>query len=112
MDTFYEKLDIHIQTLHQKFRAKYVIKKEMYEDIISVLRYGCGTPQFRHWVQKHFILVKSGDVYVVYNNDEVSRPVATYEELYTKLYECHNRVGHHGRDKTWKEVCNMSFFLL
>jgi hypothetical protein len=108
MDIFYKKLDIHIQNLNEKFRAKYVIRKEMYEDIILVLHDGWGDPQFKYWVQKHFILVKNDDdnVNVVYSNDKVSRPVVTYEELYTKLCECHNRVGHHGRDTTWKEVCN------
>jgi hypothetical protein len=107
MDIFYKKIDIHIQNLNEKFRAKYVIKKEMYEDIILVLRDGWGDSQFKHWVQKHFILVKNGDANVVYNRGKINLPVVTYEELYTKLYECHNRVGHHGRDKTWKEVCNM-----
>ena len=79
----------------------------MYDYIILVLHDGWGNPQFRYWVHKHFKLVKNGHLNVVYSSDKVSRPVVTYEELYTKLYECHNRVGHHGRDKTWKEVCNM-----
>ncbi|CAF3410439.1 unnamed protein product [Rotaria socialis] len=104
MEIFYKKLDLHIQNLHQKFRAKYVIKNEMYKDIILVLCDGWGDSQFKHWVQKHFILVKNSDVNVVYSSGKASRPVVTYEKLYTKLYECHNRVGHHGRDKTWKEV--------
>jgi hypothetical protein len=104
MDIFYKKLDVHIQNLNEKFRAKYVIRKEMYKDIILVLHDGWGDPQFKYWVQKHFILVKNGNVNVVYSNDEMSRPVVTYEELYTKLSECHNRVGHHGGDKTWEEV--------
>ncbi|CAF5223535.1 unnamed protein product, partial [Rotaria magnacalcarata] len=64
----------------------------MYEDIILVLRDGWGDPQFKYWVQKHFTLVKNGDLHVVYNKGKVSCPVVTYEELYTKLYECHNRV--------------------
>ena len=106
MDIFYKKLDSHIQDLNEKCRAKYVIKQEMYDDIILVLQDGWGDPQFKYWVQKHFILVKNGNVSVVYSNDKVSRPVVTYEELYTKLCECHNRACHRGRDKTWKEVCN------
>ncbi|CAF3592755.1 unnamed protein product [Rotaria socialis] len=104
MEIFYKKLDLHIQNLHQKFRAKYVIKNEMYKDIILVLCEGWGDSQFKHWVQKHFILVKNSDVNVVYSSGKVSCPVVTYEEIYTKLYECHNHVGHRGRDKTWKEV--------
>jgi hypothetical protein len=107
MDLFYKKLDNHIQNLNEKFRAKYLIKKVMYEDIILVLRDGWGNPQFRHWVRKHFMLVKIGETHVVYSSEKVSRPVVTYEELYTKLSECHNRVGHHGRDNTWVEVCKL-----
>ncbi|CAF3709464.1 unnamed protein product [Rotaria socialis] len=76
----------------------------MYKDIILVLCEGWGDSQFKHWVQKHFILVKNSDVNVVYSSGKVSCPVVTYEEIYTKLYECHNHVGHRGRDKTWKEV--------
>lgn len=107
MEIFYKKLDIHIQSLHEKFRAKYVITKDMYEDIILALCDGWGDSQFKYWVQKHFILVQNGNTKVVYSSGKVNLPVVTYEELYTKLYECHNRVGHHGRDKTWKVVCNV-----
>ncbi|CAF3337687.1 unnamed protein product, partial [Rotaria socialis] len=81
----------------------------MYKDIILVLCDGWGDSQFKHWVQKHFILVKNSDVNVVYSSGKASRPVVTYEKLYTKLYECHNRVGHHGRDKTWKEVLHEKY---
>ncbi|CAF2953549.1 unnamed protein product [Rotaria sp. Silwood2] len=76
----------------------------MYNDVILVLRDGWGDAQFRYWAQKHFILVKIGETHVVHTTGKVSRPVVTYEELYTKLNECHTRVGHHGRDKTWEEV--------
>jgi len=107
MDLFYKKLDNHILNLNEKFRAKYLVKKEMYEDIILVLRDGWGGAQFRYWVQKHFVLVKIGEVHVVYSSGKKSRPVVTYEELYTKLNECHSRVGHRGRDRTWKEVCKL-----
>ena len=79
----------------------------MYEEIVLVLRDGWGDAQFKHWVQKHFMLIKVGDLNVVYNKRKVSRPVVVYEELYMKLNECHNRVGHHGRDKTWYEVCKI-----
>jgi len=40
MNVFYEKLDIHIQNLNEKFRDKYIIKKEMYKDIVLVMRDG------------------------------------------------------------------------
>ena len=38
MNIFYEKVEEHIGSLSEKFRAKCLIKKEMYEDIILVLR--------------------------------------------------------------------------
>ena len=46
MDIFYAKLDAHIQRLNEKFRAKYLIKKEVYDEIILDLRDGWGGPQF------------------------------------------------------------------
>ena len=30
--------------------------------------------------------------------------MVTYEQLYTTIKECHQRVGHHGHDKAWREV--------
>ena len=104
MDIFYKKLDNHIQNLNEKFRAKYLIKTNTYDEIILALRDGWGDPQFRYWAQKHFTLVKIGETRIVHSSGKVSRPVVTYEEVYTKLNECHNRVGHHGRDKTWEEI--------
>ena len=111
MDIFYAKLDAHIQTLNEKFRAKYLIKRKMYDEIVLVLPDGWGGPQFKYWAQKHFMLVKVGDSDVLYSRDKISRSFVIYEAVYTKLSECHNRVGRHGRDKTWHEVCEMNFFL-
>ena len=82
----------------------------MCDEIVLVLRDGSGGPKFKYWAQKHFMLVKVGDSDVVYSRDKISRPVVVYEEVYTKLSECHNRVGHHGRNKTWHEVCEMEYF--
>ena len=104
MEAFYQTLDTHIQSLNAKYQGKYLIKQEMYGDIVLVLRDGWGNPQFKFWTQKNFQLMKIGNVNVVYNKGKESRPVVVYEELYTKLTECHLRVGHHGRDKTWNEV--------
>jgi hypothetical protein len=107
MDAFYNMVDAHVQTLHTKYRAKYLIRKAMYEDIIHVLREGAGDPKFKFWVQKYFVLVEIGNATVVYNKGKDSHPVVIYEELYSKLNQCHQRVGHHGRDKTWNEVWRM-----
>jgi hypothetical protein len=43
--------------------------------------------------------MKIGNIDIVYNNGKESRPVVIYEELCTKLSECHVRVQHHGREQ-------------
>jgi hypothetical protein len=75
MDTFYRIVDAHIQTLNEKYRAKYLIRREMHEDIILVLRDGWGGPKFKFWVQKVFVLVTIDDTVVFYNEGEVGHPV-------------------------------------
>ena len=84
----------------------------MYDEIILVLRDGWGGPQFKCWAQKYFMPAKVGDSDVVYSRNKIIRPVVVYEEVYTKLQisECHNRVGHHGRGKTWHDVWEMASF--
>jgi hypothetical protein len=67
MDVFYLILNAHIESLHEKYRAKYLVRQEMYEDIILVLRDGWGEAKFKYWAQKHFALVKIGNTNVVYN---------------------------------------------
>jgi hypothetical protein len=104
MEAFHQTLNTHIQTLNAKYQEKYLIEQEMYGDIALVLRDGWGDLQFKFWTRKHFQLMKIGNVNGVYNKGKDSRPVVVYEELCTKLTECHLRVGHHGRDKTWNEV--------
>ena len=71
----------------------------MYDEII-VLRDGWDGPHFKYRDQKYFMLDEVGDSHVVYSRDEISRPIVVYEEVHTKLSEFHNRVGHHGHDKT------------
>jgi len=74
-----------------------------YDDLILVLRDGWGDPQLKFWTIKNFKLVKIGDQNVVYDIKR-NLPIVTYENLYQRIKECHERVGHHGRDKTWVEV--------
>ena len=104
MGNFYKLLDNHIQGLNHKFQGKFSIRQSLYDDIILVLRDGSGDSQFKFWVHKNFKLIKIGDQNVVYDIKS-NHPIVTYENLYTKIKECHERVGHHGRDKTWQEVC-------
>ncbi|CAF0987792.1 unnamed protein product [Rotaria sordida] len=68
-----------------------------------VLKDARGEAQFKFWVHKHFKLVTIGELQVVYGIKS-NNPVITYEQLYTTIKECHERLGHHGRDKTWREV--------
>ncbi|CAF4103015.1 unnamed protein product [Rotaria socialis] len=103
MELFYSKLDKHIESLDEKFRSKFVIRQAVYNGIILVLKDGCGKSSFKFWVHKHFKLVKIGELQVVYGIKS-NNPVITYEQLYVTIKECHKRVRHHGRDKTWKEV--------
>lgn len=103
MEEFYKVLAKHIESLNEKFREKFCIKQALYDDIILVLRDGWGDAQLRFWVVNKFKLVKIGDQNVVYDI-KTNLPVVTYENLYQKIRECHERVGHHGRDKTWIEV--------
>ena len=46
------------ENLNEKFRAEYLIKKEVYEELFLVLRDSWKEPQFKYWAKKHFVLVK------------------------------------------------------
>ncbi|CAM4843984.1 unnamed protein product, partial [Rotaria magnacalcarata] len=100
---FYTLLDNHILNLNHKFRDKFSIKQSLYDDIILVLRDGWGNSQFKFWVHKNFKLIKIGNDNIVYEIQS-NHPIVTYEHLYTKIKECHENVGHRGRDKTWIQV--------
>ncbi len=101
MELFYSKLDQHILSLGEKFRSKFVITQAIYNDIMSVLKDGLGEAQFKFWVHKHFKLVTIGELQLIYGIKS-NNPVVTYEQLYTTIKECHETVGHHSRDKTWR----------
>jgi len=103
MEEFYKVLSKYIESLNEKFREKFCIKQALYDDLILVLRDGWGDPQLKFWTIKNFKLVKIGDQNVVYDIKR-NLPIVTYENLYQRIKECHERVGHHGRDKTWVEV--------
>ena len=64
MELFYFKLDKHIESLGEKFRSKFVIKQAAYNDIILVLKDGCGKSSFKFWFHKHFKLVTLGEFQV------------------------------------------------
>ena len=103
MELFYARLDKHIENLNEKFRCKYVIKKTVYDNILWALKGASGYAQFKFWVNKHFKLITIGGLKVVYEKKS-SNPVIIYEQIYKTIKECHERVGHHECDQTWKEV--------
>ena len=104
MEEFDKQLNKHIESLNKRFREKFRIKQTLYDDIVLVLRDAWGDAQLKFWVLKNFKLVTIGDQKVVYEKKS-NLPVITYDEnLYGKINECHIRVGHNGRDKTWVEV--------
>ncbi|CAF2076196.1 unnamed protein product [Rotaria magnacalcarata] len=100
---FYKLLDNHILTLNRKFRNKFSIKQSLYDDIVLVLRDGWGDSQFKFWVRKNFKLIWNGSENIVYEI-ESNLPIVTYENLYVKIKECHEKTDHRGRDKTWIAV--------
>lgn len=101
---FYKLLDNHILNLNRKFRNKFTVRQSLYDDIVLVLRDGWGNSQFKFWVHKNFKLIIDGTENVIYDI-ESNKPIVTYENLYAKIKECHDQVGHGGRDKTWIQVC-------
>jgi len=75
----------------------------LYDDIILVLRDDWGNSKLKFWVYKNLKLIKIGDQNVVYGIKS-NHPIVTYQNLYIKIKECHERVVHDGRDKTWIEL--------
>ncbi|CAF2120259.1 unnamed protein product [Rotaria magnacalcarata] len=100
---FYKLLDNHILNLNRRFRKKFSIRQPLYDDIILVLRDGWGDSQLKFWARKNFKLIWNGNEHILYEI-ESNLPIVIYENLYEKIKECHEKVGHRGRDKTWLEV--------
>ncbi|KAH9837687.1 uncharacterized protein C8Q71DRAFT_706588, partial [Rhodofomes roseus] len=101
--------DEYIQSLHPRKREKALLSQAMFDMIWDVLhdplRSRVGSPQFRWWVRKMFVLshvrpAGSDDAAgtpVVLHED---RPVALKEQIYEVLCYCHDLSNHGGRDKT------------
>ncbi len=81
----------------------------MYDGIVLVFRDGRGDSQLKFWVHKNFKLIKIGDQNVVYDIKS-HHPIVTYENSDTKIKKCHERVGHHGRENTWLQVCSVKVY--
>ncbi|KAI0728808.1 hypothetical protein C8Q72DRAFT_973141 [Fomitopsis betulina] len=100
----------YIHSLHPRKREKALLSQAMFDMVWDVLhdplRSRVGSPQFRWWVRKMFVLSydsaegESGGeagLPVVLHED---RPVALKEQIYEVLCYCHDRSNHGGRDKT------------
>ncbi|KAF8699146.1 hypothetical protein RHS03_07262, partial [Rhizoctonia solani] len=128
---FTKAVDRYLSALSSKKISKALITQQLYEDIIFNLKCeknnlpGIGTPQFRFWCRKHFILKTiprlrmreqaetpglmtilpvgnqdggdSDNVEVVTHDGQ---PVVTRETIYDVLIKCHSLANHAGRDKT------------
>ena len=100
----------YIHSLHPRKREKALLSQAMFDMIWDVLhdplRSRVGSPQFRWWVRKMFVLSHEGAegqpdteetmAVVLHEN----RPVALKEQIYDVLCYCHERSNHGGRDKT------------
>ncbi|CCO31722.1 hypothetical protein BN14_05771 [Rhizoctonia solani AG-1 IB] len=128
---FTKAVDRYLSALSSKKISKALITQQLYEDIIFNLkceknnRPGIGTPQFRFWCRKHFVLkiiprlrireqaeiVGSTATLPIGNQDDGDsedvevvahdgQPVVTKETIYDVLIKCHTLANHAGRDKT------------
>jgi hypothetical protein len=97
---FYTRVNEFVQSINVKKQGKYLIKAEMYNEVVQILKETEGKyqPQFKFWAKKHFNLVKIGEQF------KEKSLVVTFENLFEKINECHTAVGHLGRDKTWHKV--------
>ncbi len=102
---FYTRINEFVQSINVKKQGKYLIREEMYNEVVQILKgtEGKRQPQLKFWAKKHFNLVKIGEQDILYPSKE-KLPVVTFENLFEKINECHTAVGHLGRDKTWHEV--------
>ncbi|KAG8951026.1 hypothetical protein FRC04_006887 [Tulasnella sp. 424] len=105
VDEFEEILENYLKGLSQRKQEKALITQEMYDCIHAVLmdptNTTYGTPQFRFWVRKMFVLACFQGEYTVTHED---KPVAAKEQIYQILVHCHGECYHGGRDKTCAQI--------
>ncbi|KAF9813680.1 hypothetical protein IEO21_05451 [Rhodonia placenta] len=108
----------YLKSLHIRKREKALLNQALFDKIWDVLHDPqsilVGTPQFRWWVRKMFVLsytrstLSSVETHTVedYSADSVpvvlheNRPVALKDQIYDVLCYCHDLAKHGGRDKT------------
>jgi hypothetical protein len=102
---FYTGVNVFVQSINVKKQGKYLIKAEMYNEVVQILKgtEGKHQPQLKFWAKKHVKLGKIGEQDILHSSKE-KLPMVTFENFFEKTNECHTAVGYLGRDKTWHEV--------
>jgi Integrase zinc binding domain len=104
-EQFSEMVHKYLASLSPKKQTKALLTQAMYDDIREVLLHPTetktGSPQFRFWSKRMFRLVSLQSTYIVIHEN---KPVATKEQLYDVLAQCHEQAQHGGRDKTALQV--------
>ncbi|KAI0944315.1 hypothetical protein AcW1_002057 [Taiwanofungus camphoratus] len=106
----------YIASLHSRKQEKALLTQELFDKIWDVLHEPStsriGTPQFRWWVRKMFVLsdprASPSPVELESVGEErtmpvvlhENRPVALKDQIYDVLCYCHQLSNHGGRDKT------------
>lgn len=97
--------EAYLKNLSSRKQEKALITQAMYDSIHAVLmdptNTTYGTPQFRFWVRKMFVLAAFQGEYTVTHED---KPVAAKEQIYQILVHCHGECYHGGRDKTCTQI--------
>ena len=107
-EQFYELLEKHTASLDKKKKEKFIISQDVYKKIMECLQLAKGIPcpdgaGFKFWCNKHFKVETIGSSQVIYCK-KTSSPVTTKEDMFDTIKQCHQRVGHSRRDKTWDEA--------
>ncbi|KZT00364.1 uncharacterized protein LAESUDRAFT_666245, partial [Laetiporus sulphureus 93-53] len=104
----------YISHLHPRKQEKALLTQVMFDKIWDVLHDPAtsrvGTPQFRWWVRKMFVLSNERQALSLNKEDadgddmpvvlHENRPIALKEQIYDILCYCHRLSNHGGRDKT------------
>ena len=100
--------DDYIKSLSVRKQEKALLTQQMFDHVWDVLHDpdACkvGTPQFRWWVRKMFVLAYTAsngadaDLKPVVMHED--RPVVVKDQIYDVLSYCHLLANHGGRDRT------------
>ncbi|KAH9942846.1 hypothetical protein B0H21DRAFT_510624 [Amylocystis lapponica] len=113
----YQRIEkAYMTSLHARKQEKALLSQDLFDKIWDVLHdpgsARVGTPQFRWWVRKMFVLSHPP---ATFSSDDLAnlgaekmmpvvlhenRPVAIKDQIYDVLCYCHQVANHGGRDKT------------